>query len=115
MGTVLKDAEGVFKFIGQVFVDIINALWTTDKQMIMTDATQLLHDEGVALQNKTPGISTEAFIAQLVAIAAADLGPDFVALGIADYHIIAGTIATDLNIPDAGGNAGTVQSSTSTT
>lgn len=108
MDTILKDVNGFFKFIGRVFGDIINALWTTDKQMIMTDATNLLHAEGVAIQNAQPGINTKDFIALLVSTGAPLLVGDLVALGVADQHIIASTIAVDLKIADGGGNAGVV-------
>ena len=111
MGTILKDAEGVFLFIGHLFIDIVNALWAADKQILQADLTNLLHAEGVAIQNATPGISTLALAQQLIAVGVPLLTGDLAALGHADVVVVAGVIAKDLKTLDGGGNAGVVTGS----
>jgi len=110
MGTILKSAEGLFLFIGKLFKDIIAALYTEDKQLLMTDFTNLMHAEAVVIQNTTPGISIVPFLEAMAAAAVPLVIGDLVALGTADKNIVFNTIAVDLKIPETAGNAGVVTS-----
>lgn len=106
--SILTTIEGDLKLVWQYFSQIVYAVWTAEKQVLMVDATNLFKAEGIAIQNAQPGIGTKAFIELLISTAVPQLIGDLEGLGVAAYTAIAATVAADLNIPDAGGNAGIV-------
>jgi hypothetical protein len=104
--SVLTTIETDLKLVWKLFSDIVYAVWTAEKNALLVDATTLMKAEGVAIQNAQPGIGTKAFIELLITTATPLLVGDLATIGVAGITAVAATIAEDLGIPDAGGNAG---------
>lgn len=105
---LLAKIEPYLEQIGKEFWSVVQAVFTAEEAVIMTELGGLLRDDIVSLQNSQPGIDSKQMLGLLEANAMTHLAKLGAELPYTAIITVIGTIMHDLSIPNTPGNAGNV-------